>query len=85
MIICRVVILTFDAMAIDGALRLNKAKDEVDGFIDLGKDHGRRAIVASNVLAFMVRSVTTKWKQVSGSYLLRQQGQQAFSPTVFAE
>ena len=72
-------------MAIDGALRLNKAKDEVDGFIDLGKDHGRRAIVASNVLAFMVRSVTTKWKQVSGSYLLRQQGQQAFSPTVFAE
>jgi len=60
----RVVILTFDAMAIDPTLRLNMAKDEVDGFIDLGPDHGRRAIVASNVLAFMVRSVTTKWKQV---------------------
>ncbi len=63
-LIHRVGILTFDAMSIDQAVKLNVAKDEVDGFVDLGRTFGRHGTVASNVLVFMLRSATTKWKQV---------------------
>ena len=63
--VCRVAILTFDAISIDQALKLNVAMDEVDGFVDFGGTHGRRGLVASNVLVFMLKSATTKWKQVN--------------------
>ena len=66
----RVVILSFDAMAIDQQLHLNINSDEVDGFIDLGPQLGRRAAIASNVLVFMVKSVTTKWKQTIGHFFI---------------
>lgn len=64
----RIVVLTFDAMAIDQRLDLCVAKDEVDGFIDLGLDLGRQPVVATNVLVFMVRCITTKWKQTIGYF-----------------
>ena len=55
-------------MAIDATLQLNPSKDEVDGFADLGR-LGRQSFVASNVLVFMIRSITTKWKQLIGYFL----------------
>lgn len=59
----RVVILTFDAMAIHKFLRYNQQSDEVDGFVDFGKT--REQVVSSNALVFMIRSMTSKWKQVT--------------------
>ena len=64
----RVVILTFDAMSIDQRLQLNTAKDQIDGYVDYGTQ--RLPMVASNVLVFMVRGVTSKWKQVIGHFFI---------------
>lgn len=57
-------------MAIDQKLHLNANSDEVDGFVDLGPKIGRRGVIAANVLVFMVKSVTTKWKQTIGHFFI---------------
>ena len=55
-------------MAIWQGLALNQQTNEVDGYVDLGH-LGREPIVASNALTFVVRSITTKWKQPIGFFL----------------
>ena len=57
-------------MNIEQKLHLNSNTDEVDGFFDIGGRFGRRPIVATNVLVFMVKSITTKWKQTIGHFFI---------------
>ena len=40
--------------------------DEVFGFEDFGPQHGKTKIPANHALVFMIRGITTKWKQVLG-------------------
>lgn len=64
----RTVSLCFDAMAIDQSLQYNPQLDIVEGFADFGNNRRFKA-VASQVLVFMIRGATKKWKQVIGYFL----------------
>jgi len=54
-------------MAIDESLHYNPQLDIIEGFADFGNNQ-RSKSVASNVLVFMIRGASKKWKQVIGYF-----------------
>lgn len=66
----RDVILTFDAMSIQPALRYDEKNDIIIGFHDAGDcDTGNTISDAANsLLVFMVKGIKEPWKQPLGYY-----------------
>ena len=62
------VALVFDEMSIKQGLVYNEGTDSVEGFEDFG-DAGQIRHIANHAIAFMVRELTTKWKQPVGYFL----------------
>jgi hypothetical protein len=69
LLFCRLAILTFDGMCITESLRYMTQFDEVWGYCDNG--HQRKPLVANQVIAFVLKGVTSKWKQPIGFFLVR--------------
>lgn len=61
-------ILTFDEMSIKESLSYNAALDSVDGFESIERKDGNPQL-ATQALVFMLRGLTTNWKQVQHSCL----------------
>ncbi|XP_055918650.1 uncharacterized protein LOC129950754 [Eupeodes corollae] len=59
----REVNLIFDEMSLQTNLTYNKFKDEIEGFVDYGKNQ-RSSILAKSACVFMIRSVCGNFKQV---------------------
>lgn len=57
-------------MSINECLDYSPQMDIVQGFVDLG-DERRSNLVASQVLVFMIRGATKKWKQIIGYFLTK--------------
>lgn len=64
----RLCALIFDEMSIRNFLSYNKHGDFIEGFEDLGVG-GTSQYVANHALAFMVRGLSSKWKQCIGYFL----------------
>ena len=66
----RYVILSFDEMKIQSSLVFDKHSDEIIGFVDLDDDNvniaafDSRSVIASHVLAFMIRGVASDLKYI---------------------
>ena len=60
--------LIFDEMSIKQFLTYNRQFDFVEGFQDLGFV-GKSKFVANHAMAFMVRGLSSKWKQTIGYFL----------------
>lgn len=60
-------ILTFDEMSIRKSLSFNGALDSVDGYESMERPEGEPQL-ATQALVFMIRGLTTNWKQVQHSY-----------------
>ena len=59
------VVVTFDGMSLKSNL---KYVEQDDRFEDLGSFGGGSNNVAKNALQFMVRGISTKWKQPVGHF-----------------
>ena len=57
-----------DEMAIKKAFLYNAGMDALEGFEDFGR-LGKTKFVANHALVFMVRRLTSKWKQPVGYFL----------------
>ena len=70
----RYVILSFDEMKIQSSLVFDKHSNELIGFVDLGDDDVNVAafdscsVIASHVLAFMIRGVASDLKYILGYF-----------------
>ena len=61
-------VLTFDGMALKSKLQYSEAHDKINGFVDLGEFGKGTSDVAKQALQFMVRGLSTKWKQPLGHF-----------------
>ena len=63
-------VLTFDGMALKSKLQYVESKDKITGFVDLDEftDYAASPAVAKQALQFMVRGLSTKWKQPLGHF-----------------
>ena len=64
----RNVALVFDEMSIEQSLVYNEGTDSVEGFEDFG-NLGQTRYIANYATAFLVRGLTSKWKQPVGYFL----------------
>ena len=64
----RLYAVVMDEMAIKEALLYNAEMDALEGFEDFGR-LGKTKFVANHALVFMVRGLTSKWKQPVGYFL----------------
>ena len=64
----RLCAVVMDEMAIKEALLYNAEMDAIEGFEDFGR-LGEIKFVANHALVFMVRGLTSKWKQPVGYFL----------------
>ena len=65
----RCVVVTFDGMSLRSALKYLEYKDRIMGFVDFGafqSSEPSRGQVAKHALQFMVRGISTRWKQPIG-------------------
>ena len=63
----KLVVLSFDEMALKRGLKYVRGHDRIDGFEDLGS-MGRTRRQADHVLVFMARGITQRWKQPLGYF-----------------
>jgi hypothetical protein len=61
-VLCRDVVLTFDAMSIEPSTKYVESADEVVGFEDLGGQCKGKEM-AKSLLVFMIRGISRSWKQ----------------------
>ena len=63
----KLAVLTFDGMSVHESLRYIPHKDEIYGFVQcmIGV---KKCILANQVVVFMLRGITTNWKQVFGIF-----------------
>ena len=61
-------VLSFDEMTVKTKLTYLRGAEMIEGYQDLGR-LGRQKVVATHALVFMVRGVTTQWKQAIGYFL----------------
>jgi hypothetical protein len=62
------VVLTFDGMSLRSSLKYLEYDDRIVGFEDLGSFSGRSNDAAKHALQFMIRGISTKWKQPVGHF-----------------
>ena len=65
---CKLCMIAMDEISIKESLIYNVEKDEIEGYEDFGS-LGRTKYVANHAIAFLVRGLTTKWKQPVGYFL----------------
>lgn len=58
-------VLIFDEISLSEQLVLDKAKNQIVGYVDLGSFLGIENEPANHALVFMVRSLYKNWKQPS--------------------
>lgn len=61
-------ILTFDGMALKSKLQYFESSDTVSGFVDLGEFGKKTSDIARQAVQFMVRGVSSRWKQPVGHF-----------------
>ena len=61
-------VLTFDGMSLKAKLNYNEAIDKIRGFVDLGEYGDHKSEVSKQAIQFMVRGISTKWKQPIGHF-----------------
>jgi hypothetical protein len=61
-------VLTFDGMALKSKLQYVESQDVIAGFLDLDEFGDRSAEVAKQALQYMVRGISTRWKQPLGHF-----------------
>ena len=66
----KMVVVTFDGMSLKSNLKYLEHDDRVTGFEDLGSFGGGSSNAAQNALQFMVRGISTKWKQPVGHFFV---------------
>ena len=64
----RYCVLTFDGMSLRSKLQYNESKDRVVGYVDLAEFGVATSEPAKEALQFMVRGVSTSWKQPVGHF-----------------
>jgi len=64
----RYVVVTFDGMSLRSSLKYLEHDDRIVGFEDLGTFGGLSAEAAKSALQFMVRGISSRWKQPVGHF-----------------
>ena len=66
----RNVVVTFDGMSLRSALKYFEHDDRIVGFEDLASFGGVSVNVAKHALQFMVRGISSRWKQPVGHFFI---------------
>jgi len=66
----RCVVVTFDSMSLRSSLKYLENDDTIVGFVDLDAFGSSKGEVAKNVLQFMVRGISSHWKQPVGHFFI---------------
>jgi hypothetical protein len=64
------VVVTFDGMSLRSSLKYLEHDDCIIGFEDMGPFSSPSSNVAKHVLQFMVRGISTRWKQPVGHFFI---------------
>ncbi|XP_074034636.1 uncharacterized protein [Leptinotarsa decemlineata] len=66
-------VLLFDEISLSKQLVLGTVNDKIVGYVDLGKEVGRKKVVADHALVFMLHGINKAWKQPMAYYFTASQ------------